>query len=371
MEEKSLKEIKLNNYNKEYKEKVLELIKNIPSSNGSRYYKKIDKNIAIVTDDYMFNFYKGAVNLLYINYSNYKEVFKNNRIDVLLFVTCWKGMKIKDWRGITTNPDRKSQFYEIVEFCKSNKIVTIFQSIEDPSNYDKYIDIARKCDYIFTTDENKINDYKNDCNHENVYVVNFGVNPTFHNPIGIKINNKLDKVLFSGSWTIKYEERCIDMEIIFDGVLESGYKLDIVDRNFNLDMEVNYYPQKYIPYTSPEIEHEDLQKVHKLYNWIINLNSIKYSPSMCAMRVYEAQALGNLILSNYSMAVNKNNSNLFIINDKEEVKSILEGLNEEEIYRHQVDGIRNVMSKETVFERLDYILSIVDSSYKKNAEKKF
>lgn len=370
MEEKSLKEVKLNNYNKEYKKEILNLIKDIPSSNGSRYYEKIDKNIAIVTDDYMFNFYKGAVNLLYINYSNYKEVFENNTIDALLFVTCWKGMKIKDWRGITTNPNRKAQFYEIIEFCKSKKIVTIFQSIEDPSNYDKYVDIASKCDYIFTTDENKINDYKKDCNNENVYVVNFGVNPTFHNPIGIKINNKSDKVLFAGSWTTKYEERCIDMTMIFEGVLESGKKLDIIDRNFNLDMEMNYYPEKYIPYTSPEIGHEDLQKVHKLYNWIINLNSIKYSPTMCAMRAYEAQALGNLILSNYSMAVNKNNPNIFIINDKKEVKSILEGLSEEEIYKHQVYGIRNVMSKETVFERLDYILSIVDPSYKKNSEKK-
>lgn len=370
MAEKSLKEIKLENYNRGYKEKVLNLIKDIPTSNGSRYYKKIDKNIAIVTDDHMFNFYKGAVNLLYINYSNYKEVFENNRIDALLFVTCWKGMKIKDWRGITTNPNRKSQFYEIIEFCKSNKIVTIFQSIEDPSNYDKYIDIASKCDYIFTTDENKINDYKKDCNNENVYVAKFGVNPTLHNPIGIKTNNKFDKILFAGSWTTKYKERCIDMEMIFDGVLESDYKLDIIDRNFNLDMEMNCYPKKYIPYTSPEISHEDLQKVHKLYNWIINLNSIKYSPTMCAMRAYEAQALGNLILSNYSMAVNKNNPNIFIINDKKEVKNILEGLNEEEIYKHQVYGIRNVMSKETVFERLDYILSLVDKSYIKNTEKK-
>ena len=38
------------NYNKELKPKLMKLIKNIPDSNGSRYFKKIDKNIAIITD---------------------------------------------------------------------------------------------------------------------------------------------------------------------------------------------------------------------------------------------------------------------------------------------------------------------------------
>ena len=52
------------NYNKELKPKLMKLIKNIPDSNGSRYFKKIDKNIAIITDEFMYDYYKDCVNLI-------------------------------------------------------------------------------------------------------------------------------------------------------------------------------------------------------------------------------------------------------------------------------------------------------------------
>ena len=43
---------------------------------------------------------------------------------------------------------------------------------------------------------------------------------------------------------------------------------------------------------------------HRLFRWAINVNSVKYSETMFANRVYELQAMGNLLLTNYSMGVN-------------------------------------------------------------------
>ncbi|WP_434797420.1 glycosyltransferase [Terrisporobacter vanillatitrophus] len=356
---------KNNNYNKSLNNKLLKLISNMPDSNGSRYFKKIDKNIGIVTDEFMYNYYKDSVSLIYISSLKYKEIIENNKIDMFLFVTCWRGMEDNDWRG---RRKQESIISKITRLCKSKNIPTLFQSIEDPSNYNIFINIAKEFDYIFTTDKDKIEDYKNDCNNENVYLSMFGVNPLFHNPIGIKNNKKLKEVLFAGSWMTKYPHRCNDMKKIFDGVLSSNRELNIIDRNFNEN--AYFYPKEYIPYTSPAINHKDLQKIHKLYDWIVNVNSIKYSPTMCAMRCYEAQALGNAIISNYSIAVNNNNPNIFIVHDSNEVKYILDSFNEEEIYKHQIYGIRNVMSDKCVFNRIENMIKKVYPHFYMNLNKK-
>lgn len=353
------------NYNKSLNNKLLKLASNIPDSNGSRYFEKIDKNIGIVTDEFMYNYYKDCVNLIYISSFKYKEIIENSKIDMFLFVSCWRGMEGNDWRG---RRKQENIISKIIKLCRSKNIPTLFQSIEDPSNYNVFINIAKDFDYIFTTDENKIEDYKKDCNNENVYLSMFGVNPLFHNPIGIKSNKKLKEVLFAGSWMRKYPHRCNDMKKIFDGVLSSNRELNIIDRNFNEN--AYFYPKEYIPYTSPSINHKDLQKIHKLYDWIINVNSIKYSPTMCAMRCYEAQALGNAIISNYSIAVNNNNPNIFIVHDSKEVNYILNSFNNEEIYKHQVYGIRNVMSDKCVFNRIEDMMKKIYPNFYINLNKK-
>ncbi|WP_343337969.1 hypothetical protein TPELB_33730 [Terrisporobacter petrolearius] len=367
MENNSLELInyKNENYNKCLNNKLIKLVSNIPDSNGSRYFEKIDKNIGIVTDEFMYNYYKDCVNLIYISSLKYKEIIENSKIDMFLFVSCWRGMEGNDWRG---RRKQENIISKIIKLCRSKNIPTLFQSIEDPSNYNVFINIAKDFDYIFTTDENKIEDYKKDCNNENVYLSMFGVNPLFHNPIGIKSNKKLKEVLFAGSWMRKYPHRCNDMKKIFDGVLSSNRELNIIDRNFNEN--AYFYPKEYIPYTSPSINHKDLQKIYKLYDWIINVNSIKYSPTMCAMRCYEAQALGNAIISNYSIAVNNNNPNIFIVHDSKEVNYILNSFNNEEIYKHQVYGIRNVMSDKCVFNRIEDMMKKVYPNFYINLNKK-
>src|SRR5690606_910695 len=109
-----------------------------------------------------------------------------------------------------------------------------------------------------------------------------------------------------------------------DGVTEAGKDLKIIDRNYELKLEAYFFPEKYLSYVSPSIKHEYLQKVHKLFDWAINLNTVKLSNTMFANRVYELQALGNILLSNYSIGVNNKFPNVFLVQNKEEVKYILE-----------------------------------------------
>jgi len=338
-----------------YRNKIDGLIKLIPDCNGSRICKKQQLNVAIISDEFMINYYKDAANFTYLSNTNYKFLVNEMKFDMFMFVTGWKGLN-GEWRGIASSEDKRAELLEVIDYIKSKGIPTIFQSIEDPSNYDNFIDIAQKCDYVFTTAIEKIDDYKQDCNHENVWFLEFGINPLFHNPVGFKKVNSFKDILFAGSWTNRYQERCTDMVTIFDGIIQAKREVKIIDRNFELKAPDYFFPEKYVKYSSPSVSHTELQKVHKLYDWAVNLNSIKYSQTMCAMRVYELQALGNIVLSNYSIAVNNSFPNIFIINNKEEVSPIINSFNDEDIYRHQLFGIRNVMTNHTLFDRFNFIL---------------
>jgi glycosyltransferase involved in cell wall biosynthesis len=338
----------------DYLSKILPIINKIPESNGSKFFDKINVNIGIIADEFLFQSYKDTANFFYVNQKNYKDLVK--KLDFFIVVTAWKGLN-NEWRGISNESSkRREELLNIISFYKAKGLKIVFYSKEDPVNYDKFVGIAKECDYIFTTEVDKIKDYKKDCNNQNAFLLEFGVNPLYHNPIGMKTIEKKDEAFFAGSWYDKYPDRQVDTKMLFEGVLYSGKNLKIIDRNYNLNDPSYFYPEEYLQYISPAINHEHLQKVHKLYNWALNLNSIKYSFSMFANRVYEMQALGNAVISNYSLAINNKFPNVFLVNSSREVSEILNGYTNDQIYELQISGIRQVMSKETTFNRLSDLL---------------
>lgn len=352
--------------NADFQKKIDDLISLIPDSNGSNYYKKADINIGIITDEFMYNYYKDAVNLFYITPKNFREIIDGIRIDIVMFVSCWKGMgDDAAWWGM----ENRQKAIEVFSYAKEKGIRTVFQSIEDPSNYSVFIEIAKAADYIFTSCIEVVDDYKKDTCNQNVFVLDYGINPLLHNPIGIFNNRLIDEriynkgsIFFAGSWAPRYKERCEDMCMIFDGVINSSNSnLVIADRNMNIKGYT--FPYKYMKYIIPPIDHTKLQKVHKLFTWTININSIKNSRTMCAMRIYEVQALGCLLISNYALSVSNNFPNIFLIFNSMEVKHILKGYSPNLITDMQLDSIRNVMSGHTVFDKLNYVFKTIGFDY--------
>ncbi|WP_404284671.1 glycosyltransferase [Exiguobacterium aurantiacum] len=330
----------------------------IGESNGSRYYKGLTKpNVAIVCSEFMYEFYKDAMNLHYVTPTNAEDIFAEP-IDFFLILTSWKGLYEDEWRGIS-NPDseKREALYRIIDHAKSRNVPVVMQSTEDPSNYSRFIGIAQRSDVIFTGDEGKISEYQLDCGHDRIGVLEFGVNPKLHNPIGTRSVEKIDGALFAGSWMEKYGERTEDIMKLLNGVLLADKQLDIIDRNYSLNNPRYHFPEEFAPYVAPSVNYVELQKLSKSYDWVLNVNSIKYSPTMCARRVYESQALGNLILSNYSVAVNNYFPNIFIATNEADAESIMSMFTADERYEHQMHGVRNVMSQHTVYHRLQTIWS--------------
>lgn len=358
---------KIPQQNFELYENFANLIEKIPESNGSSYYKKADLTIGIITDEFMYNYYKDSAHFLAIGHDNYKELVDNAGLDLLMYVSCWRGMYNNDWYG----DELHGEIPGVIRYANDRNITTIFQTIEDPTNYERYLPIAKECDYIFTTDKDCIPKYKVDTGNSNVFLLEYGVNPAFHNPIGMRkkyeesMQSKYDRssVFFAGSWMDRYKNRCRDITLIFNGVLDSGTKLVVADRNVEVKLPGYKFPKRFRPFVIPAIDHTALQKVHKLFDFNININTVQDSSTMCAMRVYELQALGCLMLSNYSLAVSEIFPGLFMINNREEVGEILKKYSEIDLYQMQVENLRDVMTDKTVFDRLNYIFEKCGVNY--------
>lgn len=343
-----------------FKEQYPTLIEEIHDSNGSGYYKKSDIRAGIITDDYMYNYYKDALDFEYIHYENYRKQLDTGNFSFVLYVSCWNGLE-KDYCGVEGN----KKVAEIFDYANAIGITTIFQTIEDPVSYDYYLDIAKRSKVILTSDTAMVDRYKADLGNENVHAIEYGINPKFHNPVdfmrykGDKSSYLSSMILFAGSWFSIYPERCHDCARIFDGVVEDlDHSLLIIDRQSNLPKEQRkdyVFPVRYQQFSMGAVDHADLQKIHRLFDYSICVNTVKNSDTMCAMRVYELQAQGCLMLSNYALVISKKFPSIFMISDEDEVSYILNGYTKREIFNMQVDGIRRMYSGSTVYDRLNDI----------------
>lgn len=290
---------------------LTELASALPVSNGSHHYRAIPLTVAIVTDEYMYNFYKDVFDkTLYLSPDSWKETLSSNSVDLFLYVTAWKGLQSEEWKGIKFREKPKSAFEGIIDYCDERQIPTIFQSIEDPSNFEYFLPIAQKFGYVFTSDSDSIGNYRSELGHDRVFYGEYGANPLVNNPIG-SMRTNFNRGIFAGSYPERYPERCKDMETVFDSIPDRDNRLLILDRNYLA--EGFEYPERFNRSIIGPVRHDVLQKMHKLYRYSFNFNSIKSSPTMCAMRVYELQAQGKSIISNYARSVFNRFPNIRII----------------------------------------------------------
>ncbi|WP_395166945.1 glycosyltransferase [Francisella salimarina] len=338
------------------------LANSIPNSNGSYYYEKIGFNIAIISDIYMYNFYKDAFkNVYYLSPDNYKDVLDSNHIDAVIYVTGWKGINNEEWRGVKFREKPMKALDDILRIGRERSCKLIFQTIEDPSNFEYFLPVAKKFDYIFTSDTDMIENYKSELGHNNVFYGEYGFNPELNNPIGSQ-RTIIDGCFFAGSYTKRYEERCRDIEILFDSILNTTKSLVVADRNINIDSEDLKYPSKYRPYLIEPIDHETLQKVHKVFRFNLNLNSIKHSPTMCAMRVYELQAQCTNMISNYSKSLLNKFPNIRVIPERENF-SFDYSQNDLFEYEKKTDSLRMVMNNKTSYDICGKMFNLVGFDY--------
>ncbi len=56
----------------------------------------------------------------------------------------------------------------LLAWCRYHNIPTVFWNKEDPIHYDRFIETAKRFDYVYTTDLNRVPNYIEDCGHDRV-----------------------------------------------------------------------------------------------------------------------------------------------------------------------------------------------------------
>jgi spore maturation protein CgeB len=317
-----------------------------------------DLRIACIFDEFSTESFSKECKLIPFTPNNWREVFSEEKPHILMVESAWKGKdfawknKIREYKG---NPEIK----EVVNFCKKNNIPTIFWNKEDPVHFDKFISTASQFDYIFTTDKNMIPSYKEAAGHNNVFAMPFSAQPAVHNPI--RKYRREDGICFAGTY---YGERHPDRKKDMDAILKvcKPHNLVIYDRNYLVPDTPFVFPEEYNNNVKGTLKYSEIDKAYKGYNVMLNVNSVKNSPTMFSRRVFEGLACGTPIISTYSKGISQMFGDIIIASDDWEfAEQEIEALMNNPILWKQrsLEGIRRVMLNHTYSDRLRFILSKV------------
>ena len=335
---------------------VYERFWKITKKKQSRYINELF--IACILDEFSYECLSKECRVIPITPDNYINELNINEVDFLLVESAWHGYN-NTWEYKIAKYS-KNNLYEIkslIKYCKDNGISTVFWNKEDPIHFDNFIDTALLFDYIFTTDANMIPKYKRATCRDNVFTLPFAAQPQLHNPI--KKYERINSISFAGSYYgNRHEERKLNMEKILDLCIK--YNLTIYDRNYDNPNQIFKYPKKYEQYVKGALSYSDIDKAYKSFRAMMNVNSVKDSPTMFSRRVFEGLACGTPIISSYSLGIDLFFSDIVCCSDDMEVldKHIKHIMTDDSYYKSiSIRGIRAVMHSHTYTERLKYMTS--------------
>lgn len=333
-----------------------------------KYMKTIkslkDLRMAVIMDEFTYHSYKYEADLFRLTIDNWKNEISSFMPHFIFVESSWHGNN-GDWskKIAYVTEEKHSDIKELIKFAKSLDIPVVFWNKEDPVHYDHFIHTAKLCDYVFTTDQDRVDDYKVACNHENVDVLQFAAQPVNHNPLKIQ-KERVDGISFAGSYYALREERSEDMNRLFRASIP--HNLYIYDRNYEYTRNgerLNFlFPEEFRQYILGTLPFYEIEKAYKGYKYMININTVKTSPTMYARRVYEGLASGTPIISNYSLGMKKQFGDIIGYADNtNELAGHLAKLNDNPSEYNKVKqlGIRRVLAEHTYEQRLLQIAAVL------------
>ena len=330
--------------------------------------KKIkDLNIAVILDDFSYESFKPEANLLELRPESWHQDLESFNPDILFVESAWRGVDDSWGSKVSHN---SSELRNIITWFNDKELPTYFWCKEDPPHYGTFLNTAANFDYIFTTDIDCVNKYKNDIGNNNVFLMPFAAQPKMHNPI--QQFKRENGAVFAGAYYVKYSERSRDLENILSSI-KDYMPLNIYDRYHGTDDKNFIFPEKYKNYIRGKLPFNKIDKAYKGYDISINLNSIKHSQTMFARRVFELISSNTLVVSNYSRGLSNIFGDLVISSDSgEEIINKIDSLRNTRhgIPKLKLAGLRNVLTSHTYKKRLEHALDVSGANYKKDDEKR-
>ncbi|MFL0505304.1 glycosyltransferase [Ureibacillus sp. 179-F W5.1 NHS] len=344
------------------KQSNLESFKKNISNN--KYFRKVNKNglkIASILDEFSQECFKYDCDLKAITKESWLREIEEFQPDFLLVESCWQGnssMWAYEVANLHKNQHRK-ELRKLTDYCKNNGIKTVFWDKEGVENFDFFKEASSYFEYIFTADENNIENFKKYVGHDNVFVLAFAAQPQIHNPIN-KNRHYLGEIAFGGTYYgNKHEERKKDIENLIKPSLNFG--VDIFDRYFGIDPKKvpnNQWPEEYKNNIIGNLKYNEMIEAYKNYDIFFTVNSVQNSKYMFARRVFEILASRSMVISGPSVGVKEFFGDIVpISNNPTYTTQLLKIYTKNKIVREKLvrEGARLVQTKHTYKNRLQEI----------------
>lgn len=329
--------------------------------------RRLDLKVASILDDFSWLCLQYECNLLKVTPDRWREQLTSEQPSFLFVESAWRGND-GAWQYMVSNSSRtpKQPLIDLVAWCKSKGIPTVFWNKEDPTDLEHFLNAARLFDFVFTTDANCLPRYHEELGHDRVYALPFAAQPMIHNPGPIPGAWQHD-VAFAGAWYAdRHDRRQQDAWAILRPAFEYG--LHIYDRNFGRPelADRHGWPAEFQPHIVGGVSYREMLAVYKLYKVFLNVNSVVDSPTMFSRRVLELLACGTPVISSYAKGIESllGPDVVFMSRSEAETAEHLQALLGDQAYRFRVAqrGIRAVMRSHTYGHRLQEVLDRVGSA---------
>lgn len=335
--------------------KYLDQVRNY-SKNINQLKKIKEMNVIFIGDEFTTRSFEPEFNLIKVTPDNWEAEVIQFQPDFFFCESAWLGNN-GAWKNKvgTGGPRDNTILLNLISWCKTNDIPTVFWNKEDPFHFNAFIETAKHFDHIFTTDSNSIEKYKS-IGCSSVFSFPFAAQPKYHNPI--EKFERIDKVVFAGAY---YGEKFPERKQVMDNMINiSGkYGIDIYDRNYNNPESPNQFPDEFKEFIKGTLKGDEIEKAYKGYKLSLNVNSIVDSPTMFARRVFELLASNTPVISSKSQGINVMFGELVIasnnINDLQ--TRINNYFNDNNYYlTNRLQSLRKVLSEHTYTNRIKMML---------------
>lgn len=288
------------NLNKQ--KKIEEMNKVLQGQKSSYFYKYtyseinerdfVNKKVGIICDEIMYSNFYGTTNLYYLNHENYLLY----ELDYVIYISTWNGLH-NEYQTIEVKEEVVEIHERVLAYFKEQKIPIIFYSKEDPPNYDVFKPLAKYAQIVYTSSAERIANYRRFLGtNVGILQLNYPLNPSIHYPKWKTCETKT--ILFTGSWiNHRFHHRRKFMEKFFK-INNLSYRF--IDRNFQTANEKLQTPNWLI--TEKNLAYNHVLEEYENYEFHLNLNSVENDTTMCALRVFELQAMMKTVYTNYSLA---------------------------------------------------------------------
>lgn len=327
--------------------------------------------VALVTDYFTTECLSVECRIRCVTPANYQEVLGEWKPDLLLVESAFHGID-GSWRyELARQPkilrmSRPAAISRVLEFARSRGIPSVFWNKDDGAFFDAFIEVAKGFDFVFTTDVDCIERYRERLPaHVSVNTLSMPYQPAFHEFTGFDFKRKA--ACFTGSYYRQIlKERRHFLDMVFDASEEAGIGLNVYDRNHGrLSHRFEFrYPKRATLHVHAAVPHHATAEIYKAHVVSLNVNSVTASETMCSRRLLEILACGGIAVTNPSRSIDRCfRDYCHVVNSAQEVRELFsrlrhDGPSADDLARARAGAIY-VRKNHTWAHRLEEICAVV------------